>query len=80
MTPTAMNFDVIPVEIKEIIYQAVAHLGSYEPQLISHAVANMRIGDNKNFLIKIISQCLPFIGYPSRCVNEAAKNFEEAQK
>lgn len=48
-----------------------------EPQLVSHAKANMRIGNGKAFLIKIISQCLPYVGYPRslnalRCVNEAA--------
>lgn len=39
---------------------------------------NMRIGNDKDLLIKIISQCLPYIGYPRslnalRCLNEAAK-------
>ena len=52
--------------------------GGCEPQLISHSKANIRIGNYKSFLIKIISQCLPYIGYPRslnalRCVNEAAK-------
>ncbi len=51
--------------------------GGCEPQLVSHAAANMRIGNDKAFLIKIVSQSLPFIGYPRslnalRCVNEAA--------
>jgi 4-carboxymuconolactone decarboxylase len=51
--------------------------GGCEPQLVSHAAANMRIGNDKAFLIKIVSQCLPFIGYPRslnalRCANEAA--------
>lgn len=27
MIPVALNFDVTPVEIKEIVYQAVAYLG-----------------------------------------------------
>ncbi len=53
--------------------------GGCEPQLIGHAAANMRIGNDKGFLIKIISQCGPYIGYPRslnalRCVNEAAKS------
>lgn len=52
--------------------------GGCEPQLISHAAANMKMGNDKAFLIKVISQCLPYIGYPRslnalRCVNEAAK-------
>ena len=53
--------------------------GGCEPQLTSHAAANMRLGNDKAFLIKVISQCLPYIGYPRslnalRCVNDAAKN------
>jgi len=56
--------------------------GGCEPQLTSHAVANMKIGNDKQFLIKVISQCLPFIGYPRslnalRCVNDAAAKIEK---
>ena len=52
--------------------------GPDEPQLTSQAAANMKLGNDKQFLISIISQCLPFIGYPRtlnalRCINEAAK-------
>ncbi len=61
-----------------ITFCFLAAQGGCEPQLISHAAANMRIGNDKAFLIKVISQCLPYIGYPRslnalRCVNEAAK-------
>lgn len=50
--------------------------GGCEPQLKSHAAANMRIGNDKNFLIKIVTQCLPYIGYPRslnalRCIKDA---------
>lgn len=38
--------------------------GGCEAQLTSHAAANIRIGNDKNFLVKVISQCLPYIGYP----------------
>ena len=56
--------------------------GGCEPQLTSHIEANMRIGNGKAFLIKIISQCLPFIGYPRtlnalRCINEVAAKKEK---
>ena len=52
--------------------------GGCEPQLTSHAAANMKNGNDKLFLIKIISHCLPFIGYPRSlnalsCVNKAAQ-------
>ena len=50
--------------------------GGCEPQLTSHAEINMRIGNDKAYLIKIISQVLPYIGYPRSlnalaCVNAA---------
>ena len=61
-----------------ITFCFLAAQGGCEPQLTSHAAANMKIGNDKAFLLKIISQCLPFIGYPRslnalRCVNEASK-------
>lgn len=61
-----------------ITFCFLAAQGGCEPQLTSHAAANMGIGNDKSFLINIISQCLPHIGYPRslnalRCVNEAAK-------
>lgn len=42
------------------------------------ASANMNVENDKKFLIKVISQCLPFIGYPRSlnalaCVNKAAE-------
>ena len=60
-----------------ITFCFLAAQGGCEPQLTSHAAANMRLGNDKAFLIKIISQNIPFIGYPRslnalRCVNEAA--------
>lgn len=61
-----------------ITFCFLAAQGGCEPQLTSHAAANMRFGNDKAFLIKIISQCLPYIGYPRslnalRCVNDAEK-------
>jgi len=55
--------------------------GGCKPQLTGHAVANIRLGNDKQFLIKVISQCLPFIGYPRslnalRCVNDASNQTE----
>lgn len=61
-----------------ITFCFLAAQGGCEPQLTSHASANMRIGNDKAFLIKIVSQCLPFIGYlrslnAITCINNAAK-------
>lgn len=60
-----------------ITFCFLAAQGGCEPQLISHAAANIRNGNDQTYLIKIISQNIPFIGYPRslnalRCVNEAA--------
>lgn len=51
--------------------------GGAEPQLLAHARANLSMGNDKAFLIKILSACVPFIGYPRtlnalRVLNEAA--------
>lgn len=52
--------------------------GGCEPQLIAHAKGNMNLGSSKDFLLRVISQCLPYIGYPRSlnavtCVNRAAE-------
>lgn len=61
-----------------ITFCFLAAQGGCEPQLTSHARANIRIGNDRAFLIKVVSQCLPYIGYPRslnalRCVEEAAQ-------
>lgn len=56
----------------------LAAQGGCEPQLVSHAAGNLHVGNDKAFLLDVVSQCLPYIGYPRslnalRCVGEAAK-------
>lgn len=62
-----------------ITFCFIAAQGGCEQQLISHAAGNMRIGNDQNFLMDVVSQCLPYMGYPRslnaiRCINEAAKS------
>lgn len=52
--------------------------GGCESQLTAHAAGNMKVGNDKAFLIRVISHCLPYIGYPRSlnalaCVNKAAE-------
>ena len=52
--------------------------GGCEPQLTAHAKGNMNLGNDKDFLIRVVSQCLPYIGYPRSlnaiaCINKAAE-------
>ena len=73
-TRTGLNY----AERELITFCFLSAQGGCEPQLTSHAAANMRNGNDKLFLIKIISHCLPFIGYPRSlnalaCVNNAAE-------
>lgn len=62
-----------------ITFCFLAAQGGCEPQLTSHAAANLRIGNDEKFLIKVVSQCLPYIGYPRslnalRCIQQAVQN------
>ncbi|WP_201737212.1 carboxymuconolactone decarboxylase family protein [Bifidobacterium aemilianum] len=63
-------------EREMITFCFLAAQGGAEPQLVSHAGANLRLGTSKDFLIAVISQTVPFIGYPRslnalRCLREA---------
>ncbi len=73
---TRMGLDYRQREM--ITFCFIAAQGGCEPQLTAHAAANMRIGNDKKFLISVLSQCLPYIGYPRSlnalaCVNKAAE-------
>lgn len=46
--------------------------GDTDNQIKSHIEANIRMGNDKEFLLKVVTQLVPFIGYP-RCLNAIAK-------
>ena len=59
-----------------ITFCYIAAQGGCEPQLLAHAQANIKLGNDKEFLLKVVEQNVPFIGYPRslnavRIVNEA---------
>lgn len=61
-----------------ITFCFLAAQGGCEPQLTAHAKGNMNLGNDRDFLIRVISQCLPYIGYPRSlnavaCVDKAAE-------
>ena len=65
-------------EREMITFCFLAAQGGCEPQLTSHAKGNMNLGNDKAFLIRVVSQCLPYIGYPRSlnaiaCINKAAE-------
>ena len=56
----------------------LAAQGGCEVQLIAHCKGNMNVGNDKDFLLRVVSQCLPYIGYPRSlnaiaCVNKAVE-------
>lgn len=60
-----------------ITFCFLAAQGGCGPQLTAHAEGNMNVGNDAEFLIAVVSQCLPYIGYPRslnalQCVREAA--------
>jgi 4-carboxymuconolactone decarboxylase len=52
--------------------------GGCEPQVIAHVKGNMNLGNDQKFLVRVVSQCLPYIGYPRSlnaisCIGKAAE-------
>ena len=65
-------------EREMITFCYIAAQGGCEPQLTAHAKGNMNMGNDKAFLIDVVSQCLPYIGYPRSlnaisCINKAVE-------
>lgn len=60
-----------------ITFCFLAAQGGCEPQLMSHVIGNMNLGNDKDFLLRVVSQCLPYIGYPRslnamNCIDKAS--------
>ena len=73
---TRTGLDLKQREMVTFCYLAAQ--GGCEPQLTAHAKGNMNLGNSKEFLVKVVSQCLPYIGYPRSlnaisCINKAAE-------
>ena len=52
--------------------------GGCEPQLIAHAKGNINLGNDRDFFMRVVSQCLPYLGYPRSlnaiaCINKAGE-------
>ena len=61
-----------------ITFCFLAAQGGCEPQLIAHAKGNMNLGNDQQFLIRVVSQCLPYLGYPRSlnaitCIQKASE-------
>lgn len=62
----------LDLKMRELItFCAICCLGGCEPQAKAHARANLGVGNTKQTLIGVLTQCLPFIGFP-RTLNALA--------
>jgi 4-carboxymuconolactone decarboxylase len=66
----------LDLKTRELLtFSMLASLGGCEPQLAGHVVANLATGNDRKALIGVVTQLLPFIGYPRalnalRVINE----------
>lgn len=66
----------LDINIRELLtFSILLSLGGCESQLKAHIQANLNIGNNKEALLCVITQLIPYVGYPRtlnaiRCVND----------
>jgi 4-carboxymuconolactone decarboxylase len=68
----------IDIPTRELLtFSMLVSLGGCDPQVKGHVAANLHVGNDRARLIDVLTQLLPFIGYPRtlnglRCVDEVA--------
>jgi len=66
----------LDLKLRELLtFAFIASLGGCEPQLTGHVAGNLAVGNDRQVLLSVITQLLPFIGYPRtlnaiRIINE----------
>jgi len=62
----------LDIKTRELLtFAMLQSLGGCEPQLKGHIQGNINVGNDKDFLLAVITHLLPFIGYP-RALNAIA--------
>jgi 4-carboxymuconolactone decarboxylase len=59
---TRTGLDVATREL--VTLSLLAALGGCDPQVKGHVAANLHVGNDRTLLIDVVTQLLPFIGYP----------------
>jgi 4-carboxymuconolactone decarboxylase len=68
----------IDLPTRELLtFSMLLALGGCEPQLKGHVQANLTVGNDKERLLSVVTQLIPYVGYPRalnaiRCLNEVA--------
>jgi len=62
----------IDLKSRELLtFAMLAAQGGCDPQVRGHAAANLNVGNDRSVLLAVITQLLPYIGYP-RTLNALA--------
>jgi len=68
----------IDLPTRELLtFSMLLALGGCEPQLKGHIQVNLTVGNDKERLLSVVTQLIPYVGYPRalnaiRCLNEVA--------
>jgi 4-carboxymuconolactone decarboxylase len=55
----------IDIKTRELLtFAMLISLGGCEPQAKGHVAANLNVGNDRSVLLSVVTQLLPFIGYP----------------
>ena len=66
----------LDIKTRELLmFAMLISLGGAEPQVKGHIQGNVNVGNDKNLLLSVVTQLLPYIGYPRtlnaiKCLNE----------
>jgi 4-carboxymuconolactone decarboxylase len=66
----------VDVKTRELLtLSMLLSLGGCEPQLKGHIQTNVNVGNDKQTILSVVTQLLPYVGYPRtlnalRCINE----------
>jgi 4-carboxymuconolactone decarboxylase len=69
----------LDLKTRELLtFSMILSLGGCEPQLKGHIQGNVNMGNGKDTLLSVVTQLLPYIGYPRtlnaiRCINEVIR-------
>jgi 4-carboxymuconolactone decarboxylase len=66
----------LDIKTRELLtFAMLISLGGVDPQVKGHIQGNVYVGNNKELLLSVVTQLLPYIGYPRtlnaiKCLNE----------
>jgi 4-carboxymuconolactone decarboxylase len=76
----------VDVRTRELLtFAMLVSLGGCEPQAKGHVAANLNVGNDREVLLSVVTQLLPFIGYPRtlnalRVIDEATSSMRGADQ